>query len=48
MLGVVVLSEPVLVPIADQALSVERILVHGVCRMYEVVWGLISTDKLNN
>ena len=28
-LGVVVLSEPVLVPIADQALSVVRILVHG-------------------
>ena len=30
---VIVFSEPVLVPVADQALSVERILVHGLCRM---------------
>ena len=34
---VIVFSEPVLVPVADQALSVERILVHGLCRMYEVI-----------
>ena len=34
---VIVFSEPVLVPVADQALSVVRILVHGLCRMYEVI-----------
>ena len=42
MLSVIVFSEPVFVPIANQALSVVRILVHGLCRI------LISTDKLNN
>ena len=47
MLCVIVFCEPVLVPIADQALSVVRILVHGLCRMYVIVWGLISTNKLN-
>ena len=47
MLLVIVFSEPVLVPVADQALSVVRILVHGLCRMYVIVWGLISTNKLN-
>ena len=49
MLAVIVFSKPVLVPVTDQALSVVRILVHGCLQdVYDVVQGLISTDKLNN
>lgn len=47
MLCVIIFSEPVLVPVSDQALRVVRILVHGFCRMYVIALGLISTNKLN-